>query len=208
VARVAGVARGQFIFGQPAFVVLRPFHRQPCDAVEFLRADAFTEFLRNCFSLNRATIQLNQNAKCLMNESNPNPSSCRRRQIPTGAPPSSYPPRVALGEIPEERQAIGSLAAAIESILRQPRRVMFQLRQPGRRKLIAAMLFIAVACSLIYGVIVGSFSGGVQWWAAPLKISAGLLISALICLPSLYIFACLSGSQHGWWKSSAWSRGC
>jgi hypothetical protein len=35
----------------------------------------------------------------------------------------------------------------------------------------------------------------VQWWAAPVKVSAGLLISALICLPSLYIFACLSGSQ-------------
>ena len=129
-----------------------------------------------------------------MNEPNLNPSSVPP-QILTGTPPSSYPPRVALGEIPEEREALGGLAAAIESILRQPRRVMFQLRQPGGGKLIAAMLFIAVACSLVYGVIVGSFSGGVQWYAAPLKISCGLLISALICLPSLYIFACLSGSK-------------
>ena len=129
-----------------------------------------------------------------MNETNPQPSSVPP-QIPTGSPPSSYPPRVALGEIPEEREAIGGLAAAIESILRQPRRVMFQLRQPGGGKLIAAMLFIAVACSLVYGVIVGSFSGGVQWYAAPLKISGGLLVSAIICLPSLYIFACLSGSK-------------
>jgi len=72
---------------------------------------------------------------------------------------------------------------------------MFQLRQPGAGKLIASMLFIAIVCSLIYGVIVGSFSGGEQWWAAPVKIAAGLLISTLICLPSLYIFACLSGSQ-------------
>jgi len=36
---------------------------------------------------------------------------------------------------------------------------------------------------------------GTQLWAAPLKIAAGVLMSALICLPSLYIFACLSGSQ-------------
>jgi hypothetical protein len=44
-------------------------------------------------------------------------------------------------------------------------------------------------------VVVGSFSGGTQWWAAPVKIAIGLLISTLICLPSLYIFASLSGSQ-------------
>src|SRR5437868_5530546 len=107
-----------------------------------------------------------------MNEPNPNPVP---PQFPPVTPPSSYPPRVSLGEIPEERESIRGLAAAIESILRQPRRVMFQLRQPGGGKLIAAMLFIAVVCSLIYGVIVGSFSGGVQWWAAPAKIAVGLL---------------------------------
>jgi hypothetical protein len=128
-----------------------------------------------------------------MNETNPNPAV--PPQIPPNMPPSGYPPRVALGEIPEERETIPGLAGAIESILRQPRRVMFQLRQPGAGKLIAAMVFISIVCSLIYGVIVGSFSGGTQWWAAPVKISCGLLISAIICLPSLYIFACLSGAQ-------------
>ena len=69
------------------------------------------------------------------------------------------------------------------------------MRLPGAGKLIAAMLFTSVVCSLIYGVIVGSFSGGDQWWAAPVKIAGGLLVSTLICLPSLYIFACLSGSK-------------
>ena len=72
---------------------------------------------------------------------------------------------------------------------------MFQLRQPGAGKLIAIMLFVSIVCSLIYGVVVGTFSGGAQLWAAPAKIAAGLMISALICLPSLYIFTCLSGSQ-------------
>ena len=37
---------------------------------------------------------------------------------------------------------------------------MFQLRQPGAGKLIAMMLLVSVVCSLIYGVVVGTFSGG------------------------------------------------
>jgi hypothetical protein len=44
-------------------------------------------------------------------------------------------------------------------------------------------------------VVVGTFSRGPQLWIAPLKIAGGLLIASIICLPSLYIFACLSGSR-------------
>jgi hypothetical protein len=100
-----------------------------------------------------------------------------------------------LGDDPLERVAIPNIIAVIEALLRHPRRMMFQLRQPGAGKLIAAMLFISIVCSLIYGVVVGTFSGGQQLWIAPVKIAAGLMISALICLPSLYIFTCLSGSH-------------
>ena len=71
---------------------------------------------------------------------------------------------------------------------------MFQLRQPGGGAIIVALLFSAVVSATVYGVIVGTFSGGTQLWAAPVKIAAGLLVSALICLPSLFIFACLGGS--------------
>jgi hypothetical protein len=100
-----------------------------------------------------------------------------------------------LGEDPAERVPIPNFIAAIECVLRHPRRVMFQLREPGTGKLIWSLLFISVVCSLIYGVVVGTFSGGTQWWAAPVKIAGGLLVSALICLPSLYIFASLSGAR-------------
>jgi hypothetical protein len=112
--------------------------------------------------------------------------------------PAPYPPapsRQPLGENPEEREPIPNLVSAIEAILRQPRRVMYQLRQPGCGRLISSMLMVAFVCSLIYGLVVGTFSMGTQLWAAPVKIAGGLLISALICLPSLYIFTCLSGSQ-------------
>jgi hypothetical protein len=58
----------------------------------------------------------------------------------------------------------------------------------------SGLLVVAAFCCVIYGLIVGSFSGGQQIWAAPLKIATGMLVSGLICLPSLYIFSCLSGS--------------
>jgi hypothetical protein len=72
---------------------------------------------------------------------------------------------------------------------------MFHLHQPNSGRLIAAMLGIAMLCLGVYGLIVGTFSGGMQFWAAPLKIILGLFVAAFICLPSLYIFTCLSGSQ-------------
>jgi hypothetical protein len=100
-----------------------------------------------------------------------------------------------LGEDPQDRELIPGPLGAIEAVLRHPRRILYQLRQPGSGNLILALLLIAVSCSLVYGVVVGTFSGQTQLWAAPVKIAAGLVISALICLPSLYIFSCLSGSQ-------------
>src|ERR1017187_7445277 len=126
-----------------------------------------------------------------MNDTTPVPP-----RIPPPMPPSAglSEPRP-LGDDSALRVAIPHVFAAIEALLRKPRRLLFQLRQPGARKLIVAMVSTAFLCSLIYGVVVGTFSGGTQLWAAPVKIAAGLMISALICLPSLYIFTCLGGSQ-------------
>lgn len=125
-----------------------------------------------------------------MNDINPTSSN----PPPPTPPPPIYGPRP-LGDDPAEREPIPNVIVAIEALLRQPRRVMFQLRQPGAGKLIGAMLLVTLICSLIYGVVIGSFSGHEQWWAAPVKVTLGLLIATLVCLPSLYIFACLSGSQ-------------
>lgn len=100
-----------------------------------------------------------------------------------------------LGENPQEREPLNNVVATLESILRQPRRVMYQLRQPGSGRVILGMLGASICCSLIYGVVVGTFSMGDQLWVAPVKIAGGLLFAAVLCLPSLYIFTCLSGSQ-------------
>ena len=129
-----------------------------------------------------------------MNESNESQPPYPPQTVADFPPPPIHGPRP-LGEDPAEREPIPNIIVAVESILRHPRRVMYQLRQSGSGPLIAAMLCVAIVCSLIYGAIIGSFSGGDQWWAAPVKVSVGLLICAVICLPSLYIFTCLSGSQ-------------
>jgi hypothetical protein len=60
--------------------------------------------------------------------------------------------------------------------------------------MLVILVLAASACALLYGLVVGAFSGGVQYYAAPLKIAGGLLVSAALCLPSLYVFGCLSGS--------------
>src|SRR6266481_6051891 len=128
-----------------------------------------------------------------MNENTPTPSP-----LPPQIPASGFtlpPAMLPLGENPEDREPIPNAVSAIESILRKPRRVMYQLRQPGSGRLIFSMILVAMVCSLIYGVVVGTFSMGDQLWAAPVKIAGGLLFATLICLPSLYIFTCLSGSH-------------
>jgi hypothetical protein len=116
-------------------------------------------------------------------------------QIPPVVPPHAGGQRPPPGDTPEERVPITNVFTAVEALLRQPRRLMYQLRQPGAGKLIGSMFLVATVCALIYGVVVGTFSGGDQYWIAPVKIAGGLLFAAVICLPSLYIFACLSGSQ-------------
>jgi len=95
---------------------------------------------------------------------------------------------------PDDSTPITSLRAAIDAVLRQPARVTNQLRRQGKPGLVAIFAFVAIGAGLVYGLIVGMFSGGDQLWAAPLKVAAGYLLSSLICLPSLYIFSALAGS--------------
>jgi len=96
-----------------------------------------------------------------------------------------------------DRMPITGFLDCLDALLRNPRRVMFQLGQGNGRAVILRLVGVAIVCALGYGVIVGLFSGGGQIFYAPVKIAAGLLLSALICLPSLYIFAALGGSRAG-----------
>ena len=105
--------------------------------------------------------------------------------------PEPPPPRVE-PELPENLD----LRALFEALLRSPRALVRRLANPGHGALLP-FLGIAAVSLLVFGAVLGSFAMGGQLWAAPLKITAGLLVASLICFPSLYIFSCLAGSQAG-----------
>jgi hypothetical protein len=81
----------------------------------------------------------------------------------------------------------------MEALLKYPGRIIHELQFNWRHDLSIWLLIFAVLGMALYGVVIGSFSGGAQMWVAPAKLALGTLLSVLICLPSLYIFACLSG---------------
>jgi hypothetical protein len=107
---------------------------------------------------------------------------------PDAAPPS--PPPL----LPDESDRIINFRGAIDAMLRQPARVTNQLRRGGKPWLVATYALVTVLAGVIYGLVIGMFSGGDQLWVAPVKVATGFLLSAAICLPSLYIFSALAGS--------------
>ena len=83
----------------------------------------------------------------------------------------------------------------IEALLKYPGRIIHELQHNWRVELSSWLLVLALLGMALYGVVVGSFSGGPQMWIAPAKLALGTLLSVLICLPSLYIFVCLGGIE-------------
>ena len=83
----------------------------------------------------------------------------------------------------------------IDALLKHPGRVLYELQKNWRIVPAAWLLLFALGGLALYGIVVGSFTGGSQIWIAPAKLVMGGLLSMLICLPSLYIFTCLSGTE-------------
>jgi hypothetical protein len=108
-------------------------------------------------------------------------------------PIQNQPPRIpghfAFEPMPEGKSPI----LVIEALLKYPGRIIHDLQNNWRAALTTWLLLFALLGMTTYCVVVGSFSGGPQMWIAPAKIAIGTLLSILICLPSLYIFACLGG---------------
>ncbi len=100
-------------------------------------------------------------------------------------------------ETPPPLITSGGVRAVLEDLLKHPGRIVFGLNSGFSTRISGVLLAIALVCLAAYGLTVGMFSWGQQIWAAPVKVSLGLLFSALICLPSLFIFGCLSGSRAG-----------
>lgn len=117
--------------------------------------------------------------------------------LPAGPIPPSSGPGTSGGS-PDGASPLEGYGALLETLLRRPLDLLAAGGGPGGARLLAGLWVLALAGSLGYGLVVGSFSGGIQWWAAPVKVVVGLGLAGLICLPSLYVFACLSGARAGW----------
>lgn len=84
----------------------------------------------------------------------------------------------------------------LDALLKHPGRLIYEIVtvRPGRVAVV--LLGIMTVSMLFYGLIMGSFSGDMQLLLVPVKVTVGLLLSGLICLPSLYIFSSLSGGDQ------------
>ncbi|MDX2109187.1 MAG: hypothetical protein SFY80_02995 [Verrucomicrobiota bacterium] len=103
----------------------------------------------------------------------------------------AVPPAIPVMAIPAPK-GIGSV---LELLLRNPTALVHHMSASKEASIGSSLLIVAIISLSLFGIVVGSFSGGIQWWAAPLKITLGMLFSTAICFPSLYIFTCLSGIE-------------
>lgn len=86
-------------------------------------------------------------------------------------------------------------ANALDLLLRRPEVLFARLEGERGARLIVQLAVMAILGHVVAGLVVGSFSGGVQWWAAPLKAVTGMLLAAAICFPSLYIMVSFTGAD-------------
>lgn len=85
------------------------------------------------------------------------------------------------------------LFSVVDATLKRPAQMVHELIHGTGGKAPLSLTLVLLFCLTVLGMIMGSFSGGAQFWAVPLKVVAGTAVSALICMPSLYILLCLSG---------------
>ncbi len=109
-------------------------------------------------------------------------------EIPNPVQPPQPPPLEA--PLPEHLD----LKTLFEALLRRPHALVARLAEPnhGATGRFALMAIISI---LLFGFVLGCFAKHEQLWAAPAKITAGLVFSGLICFPSLYIFSTLAGAR-------------
>ena len=114
------------------------------------------------------------------------------RPLPTAKPVDPPASRYTFAPLPAGCGWNGVLSA----LLCQPGQIVYQLHQSsGAWRVASVLAAIALLGLVVYGVVVGGFSGGTQLWVAPLKIAGGALLTAAICLPSLYVLSCLGGAH-------------
>jgi hypothetical protein len=83
----------------------------------------------------------------------------------------------------------------LETLLKTPGRILFELTEGGRSPVVLWLFVLGLLAMALYGLVVGSLTGGMQLLIAPAKLVLGTSLAVALCLPSLYIFACLAGIE-------------
>lgn len=80
-------------------------------------------------------------------------------------------------------------------MVQKPADLLAEVHRPGRRP-IERLAALAMGAMVLVGLVVASFSGGMQMFVVPLKLCVGLATCALLCLPSLYVFSSVAGAAQ------------
>lgn len=107
---------------------------------------------------------------------------------PSPVPPPQPPPIEA--PLPEKLD----LKTLFEALLRRPHALSVRLAEPDHHAT-GKFALLALGSLLLFGFVLGCFAKGQQLWAAPVKITGGLVFAGVICFPSLYIFSTLAGAR-------------
>lgn len=97
--------------------------------------------------------------------------------------------------IPSNR-TVTDAANIVSSLLKSPAKVADTIALE-RKDLFAAagsLLAVAVACHAVFGLAVGLFAGWLVAIMDVVKFPLVAVCSLLLCVPSLYVFACVAGS--------------
>ncbi len=132
---------------------------------------------------------------------NGNATQSERTVTPPRVPPSQRRPPHRSDEneamFTEEFKPLDAVTVSgvTDALLKRPARLAYEVLQGRASRVRLVLLGISCVGLLACGVVMGCFSGGAQLWAVPIKLVAGVLLSGIICLPSLYILSALAGSR-------------
>lgn len=83
----------------------------------------------------------------------------------------------------------------IDALLKSHQKIYQAFHADKAMRQLLKLWLVTVLSLSIYGLIMGAFSMGLQWLFVPIKIVIITLLSGLLCFPSLYILAALSGAN-------------
>ncbi len=98
-------------------------------------------------------------------------------------------------EVRERQLARDRARAPLDQLLRRPEVLLERLDGPRAGRTLALLSVTLIAGYSAYGLVLASFSGGAQWWAAPAKLALGTVLAGALCLPSLFLFLILAGGE-------------